>query len=50
VPAEQVGPLLAGVLLADLDALRALARAIADDSDTAIVVLVTLAEPGDAIG
>lgn len=50
VPAEDVGPLLAGMLLAHVDALLALTSAVADDSDRAVVVRVTLAEPGDAVG
>jgi hypothetical protein len=50
VPSEDIGPLLTGVLFADLALLLTVFLAVADDGDTPIVVFITDSNPGDAVG
>ena len=49
MPSEDIGPLLTGVLFADLALLLTVFLAVADDGDTPIVVLITDSNPGDAV-
>lgn len=50
VPAHDIGPLLASMLLADLTSLLSVGLAVTDDSDGRIVVLVTDSDPGNTVG